>query len=106
MKNVHSAQYIAALLFFGYMAVVSFLFFVLTGPQHHFVTPYYTPLIFRIRRFLWFHSHFLFRAHYFRCRKIGLMTSSKTKTNKYHVRTLTVYEVIVRRTGKSFTIKR
>jgi hypothetical protein len=31
MKNVHSAHYIAALLFFGYMAVVSFLFFVLTG---------------------------------------------------------------------------
>ncbi len=31
MKNVHSSHYIAALLFFGYMAVVSFLFFVLTG---------------------------------------------------------------------------
>ena len=32
MKNVHSSHYIAGLLFFGYMAVVSFLFFVLTGP--------------------------------------------------------------------------
>jgi hypothetical protein len=31
MKNVHSSHYVAALLFFGYMAVVSFLFFVLTG---------------------------------------------------------------------------
>jgi hypothetical protein len=42
MKNVHSSHYIAALLFFGYMAVVSFLFFVLTGaaqPLHPAACP-------------------------------------------------------------------
>jgi hypothetical protein len=62
MKNVHSSHYIAALLFFGYMAVVSFLFFILTGaaqPLHPAARPAH-PCVYRCAGFCGFVPTFFF----------------------------------------------
>jgi hypothetical protein len=73
MKNVHSSHYIAALLFFGYMAVVSFLFFVLTGPSRCSALLLPLPLTPSCRRVLRLRAHLLLCPLDFWSRQIGLM---------------------------------
>ncbi len=71
MKNVHSPHYIAALLFFGYMAVVSFLFFVLTGASLRSALPP-LPLMLSYLRVLRLRAHLLLCPLDFRSREVGL----------------------------------
>jgi hypothetical protein len=72
MKNVHSSHYIAALLFFGYMAVVSFLFFVLTGASRRSALLPPLHLMLSFRRVLRLRAHLLLCPLDFRSREVGL----------------------------------